>query len=78
MEEALPDVPLERREVAMTILKMTMSETGKRISEERPLAGRIDVYADALADMFCAYLERLVAGTAIQPASCPATASEGR
>ena len=78
MAEALPGVPVERREVAMTILRMTMSETGKRISEEQPLAERIDVYADALADMFCAYLERLAAGAAIQPAPHPATASEDR
>ena len=67
--EALPDVPLERREVAMTILKMTMSETGKRISEEQPLAERVDVYADAVADMFCAYLDRLAVDATVQPAS---------
>jgi hypothetical protein len=62
MEEALPDVAVERRDVAMTILKMTMSETGKRISEEQPLTEGIDVYADAVADMFCAYLDSLAAG----------------
>jgi AcrR family transcriptional regulator len=70
MAEALPDVPIERREVAMTILKMTMSETGKRISEEQPLAERVDVYADAVADMFCAYLDRLAVDATVQPASC--------
>lgn len=73
MDEALPDVPMERRDVAMTILKMTMSETGKRISEEQPLAERIDVYADAVADMFCAYLDSLAAGVGAQSASCLST-----
>lgn len=69
MAEALPDVPIERRELAMTILKMTMSETGKRISEEQPLAECSDIYADAVADMFCAYLDSLAVGVTIQPAS---------
>ena len=71
MEEVLPDVSVERREVAMTVLKITMSETGKRISEEQPLAERIDVYADAVADMFCAYLDSLAVGATAQSASRP-------
>ena len=77
MEEALPDVSLERREVAMTILKVTMSETGKRISEEQPLAERIDVYADAVADMFCAYLDSLAGGGTVQSASRLSILSRG-
>jgi AcrR family transcriptional regulator len=59
--EVLPDVTADRREVAMETIKMTMSEIGRRISEERALAERSEVYADAVADMFCAYLERLSA-----------------
>ncbi|MEE4455266.1 TetR family transcriptional regulator [Novosphingobium resinovorum] len=61
MAEVLPDLPVDRREIAMETIKMTMSETGKRISEERHLSERSEVYADAVADMFCAYLDRLSA-----------------
>ncbi|MFT4053492.1 MAG: TetR family transcriptional regulator [Novosphingobium sp.] len=59
--EVLPDLAMDRREIAMETIKMTMSETGKRISEERRLSERSEVYADGLADMFCAYLDRLSA-----------------
>ncbi|EJU09756.1 TetR family transcriptional regulator [Sphingomonas sp. LH128] len=59
--EVLPDLAVDRREVAMETIKMTMSETGRRISEERHLLERSEVYADAVADMFCAYLDRLSA-----------------
>jgi AcrR family transcriptional regulator len=61
MAEALPDLAVDHREVAMETIKMTMSEMGKRISEERHLLERSEVYADAVADMFCAYLDRLSA-----------------
>lgn len=61
--EVLPDLAVDRREVAMETIKMTMSETGKRISEERHLLERSEVYAVAVADMFCAYLDRLSANS---------------
>ena len=48
---------------------MTMSEMGKRISEEEPLVEHADIYADAVADMFGAYLDRLAADATVQPAS---------
>lgn len=56
MAEAAPDVDEDQREVAMETIKMTMSEVGRRISEERDLSARSEVYADAVADMFCAYI----------------------
>lgn len=59
MAQVLPDLAVDRREIAMETIKMTMSETGKRISEEAHLLKRSEVYADAVADMFCAYLDRL-------------------
>jgi hypothetical protein len=32
---------------------------GKQFSESRRTAQEIDAYADAMADMFCAYIENL-------------------
>ena len=63
MAEAAPDVGEDRREVAMETIKMTMSEMGRRISEERDLSARSEVYADAVADMFCAYIGSLAGET---------------
>lgn len=59
--EVLPDLTVDRREIVMETMKMTLSETGKCISEERHLLERSELYADAVADMFCAYLDRLSA-----------------
>lgn len=59
MSEVAPDVGEDREEVAMATIKMTMSEMGRRISEERDLSARSEVYADAVADMFCAYIGNL-------------------
>ena len=43
----------------MTVIKVTMSETGKRILEEWGLFDRLDVYAEAFADMLCTYIQQL-------------------
>jgi AcrR family transcriptional regulator len=59
MAEAAPVVDEDRREVAMETIKMTMSEMGRRISEEHALSAQSEVYADAVADMFCAYIKSL-------------------
>jgi AcrR family transcriptional regulator len=59
MAEALPDVPPETRDIAANLITMMLGDVGKRLSEDRALAGQIDTYADAVADMFAAYLKRL-------------------
>lgn len=59
MAEAVPGISDDRRGVAMETIKMTMSDMGRRISEERELSAQSEVYADAVADMFCAYIESL-------------------
>ena len=43
----------------METIKMALSEVGRRISEERELSARSEIYADAVADMFCAYIGSL-------------------
>ena len=59
MREALPDAPKATRELAADLIKITLSAFGHRFSEAPRGAAEIKTYADALADMFCAYLESL-------------------
>jgi hypothetical protein len=43
------------------VITTTMSKVGKHFSESRRTSAEIETYAEALADMFCAYLESLAA-----------------
>jgi AcrR family transcriptional regulator len=67
LEEALPDLPDPRRAVAGDVMKMALKEVGKSISERRRPTAEAEAHADALADMLCAYLERLGAPSASLP-----------
>jgi AcrR family transcriptional regulator len=59
--EALPGTSPDTRMVAAKLIKTTLREVGSNYSQTPRTAAEIDVYADALADMLCAYLERLIA-----------------
>lgn len=59
MAEILPHLPASDRDVAGRLVKTTLSEVGKRFSETPRTAPEIEVYAEALADMLCAYLIKL-------------------
>lgn len=59
MREALPDASEETRALAGGLVKTTMSEVGKTFSETPRTEAEIAAYADAMADMFIAYLESL-------------------
>lgn len=59
MREALPGVGNVERELATELIKTTLSEVGSRFSETPRSDEEIERYSDAVADMFCAYLERL-------------------
>ncbi|PLP56346.1 TetR family transcriptional regulator [Mesorhizobium loti] len=59
MVEALPGVPQATRDTATDLVMSTMAALGKEFSESPRTAAEIDAYADAMADMFCAYLETL-------------------
>ncbi|MGT2436258.1 TetR family transcriptional regulator [Bradyrhizobium betae] len=59
MREALPKAPDATRELAGELIKTTLSEVGKRFSEKPRSEVEIVRHADALADMFCAYLAEL-------------------
>ncbi len=56
MHEALPRVPKTTRTLASDLVTTTLRQVGKRFSEESRTPAEIEAYADAMADMFCAYL----------------------
>lgn len=59
MREALPKASDATRTLAGELITTTLSEVGKNFSEAARSEAEIAVYADAMADMFCAYLARL-------------------
>ena len=59
MRVALPDASEATRALAGDLIKTTLSEVGKQFSESPRTPAEIDAYADAMADMFCAYLRHL-------------------
>jgi AcrR family transcriptional regulator len=56
MKEALPKASLAVRAMAGDLITTTFGEVGKRFSETPRTPKEIEAYADAMADMFCAYL----------------------
>jgi len=59
MREVLPNAQKATHALAGDLITTTLSAVGKDFSEKpRPLA-EIETYADAMADMFCAYLKGL-------------------
>jgi len=59
LQEALPDVADDRRMLAGNLIKMTLSGVGSSFSETPRTETEIVAWSDALADMLCAYLDRL-------------------
>lgn len=59
MREVLPDLRPARRTLAGDLVTTTLSTVGKQFSETPRTAAEIKSFADALADMLCAYLESL-------------------
>ena len=59
MQEALPEVPEATRALAADLITTTLGAVGKQFSETPRTLGEIEAYADAMADMFCAYLGSL-------------------
>ena len=56
MREALPDASAATRALAADLITTTLGSVGKRFSESPRTSAEITTYADAMADMFCAYL----------------------
>ncbi|MBR0829739.1 TetR family transcriptional regulator [Bradyrhizobium manausense] len=59
MQDALPKTPAATRALAADLIKTTLAEVGKGFSESPRTPAEIKAYADAMADMFCAYLREL-------------------
>lgn len=59
MQEVLPAASATTRKVAGDLITTTFSAVGKEFSETPRSGEEIAAYADAMADMFCAYLESL-------------------
>ena len=59
MREVLPDAPDAVRALAGDLIKTTLSQVGKHFSESPRTPAEIESYADAMADMFGAYIEVL-------------------
>lgn len=62
MTEALPKAPDATRTLAGELLWMTLRTVGKQFSQTPRLPAEIDAYAEAMADMFGAYLGSLGRG----------------
>ncbi|UFZ04742.1 TetR family transcriptional regulator [Bradyrhizobium ontarionense] len=58
MREVLPEAGAPERARAADLIKTTLSQVGKHFSETPRSRAEISAYADAMADMFCAYLEK--------------------
>ena len=61
LAEALPGAPDATRALAADLLTDTLSAVGKQFSERPRTEGEIVAYADGLADMLCAWMEKLAA-----------------
>jgi AcrR family transcriptional regulator len=59
MREVLPEASDATRDRVSDLITTTMSVVGKQFSETPRTSPEIEVYADAMADMFCAYLRSL-------------------
>ncbi|QXI25863.1 TetR family transcriptional regulator [Pseudomonas vanderleydeniana] len=59
MQEVLPEAATATRALACELITMTLGSVGKTYSESPRTEAEIESYADAMADMFCAYLKGL-------------------
>ena len=59
MREALPRASEAARRLAGGLITTTLSAVGKDYSESPRTPAEIEAYANAMADMFCAYLQGL-------------------
>jgi len=57
MREALPVASEAEQLMAAELIMTTLGPVGKRFSEAAKSLAEVDAYAEAMADMFCRYLE---------------------
>jgi AcrR family transcriptional regulator len=63
MQEVLPEAPEATHELAGSLIKTTLNRVGKQFSETPRSLAEIEDYAEAMADMFCAYLREIERGS---------------
>jgi AcrR family transcriptional regulator len=59
MREALPKSSTATRALAANLIMTTLSAVGKQFSEHPRTRAEIKAYAEAMSDMFCAYLRNV-------------------
>jgi AcrR family transcriptional regulator len=59
MHELLPGAAKAERLLTAELIEITMTQVGKKFSEQLRSAREIERFAKAMGDMFCAYIERL-------------------
>ena len=59
MREALPDAMDATRALVGDVIMTSLSQVGKHYSKPPRTPAEIEAYADAMAEMFCAYLRSL-------------------
>lgn len=59
LRDGWPSIPASSLDLTDDLITATMSEVGKRFSEQPRVSTAIAAFADAMADMFCAYLASL-------------------
>jgi len=59
MQQLLPQTSQETRLLAGELITTTLSTVGHSFSETPRSAAQIKIWADAMADMFCAYLAEI-------------------
>ena len=62
LQEVLPSVPEAKRALAGDLITTMLSAVGKQFSESSRTTAEIEAYAEAVADMLCAYVDALQAG----------------
>lgn len=63
VDELLPEASPAQRATAADVMKMSLSAVGKQVSEDGRSSADVDAVAQAMGDMFCAYVEKLRART---------------
>lgn len=67
MQEVLPKAAAQHRALAADLITTTLSAGGKQFSATPRSSAQIEQYAQAMADMFCAYLASLEQPQASSP-----------
>jgi AcrR family transcriptional regulator len=60
--EVLPDASTKERRFAADVVMTTLSVVGKKVSEQSRSKAEVEAWSEAMGEMLCAYLSRLMTG----------------